>query len=192
VNTQNKYAVALVTFGLIGLIASFLLTIDTMKLIGNPDLDLPCNLSPFISCSSVIDSSQGKIFGFPNPLLGIAGFSFVATVGFLMLFGAEPNKKFWKIFLAGISLAIIFIHWLIYESIFVLGNLCLYCMATWAAIWPIFIGTIKNFQFSLPAQAGIFNFQFLRNNHFAIIIGWYLLIILLILIRFREYFFLLD
>ena len=175
---SKKYSYILVICSLIGLVASFLLTIDIIKLTANPDLDLPCNLSPFISCKSVIESSQGKVFGFPNPLLGIAGFSFILATGVLMLFGAEPSRKFWKFFTAGITLVIILIHWFIFQSIYIIGSLCLYCMVTWSITWPIFLFTIIQY----------FNLGWLNKNRVAILIGWYLLIILLILLRFREYF----
>lgn len=174
--TNKSYPYILIVCGLIGLLASFLLTVDTMKLAKDPGLDLPCNLSPFISCTSVIDSPQGKIFGFANSLLGITGFSFIVATGILLLSGAVPNKRFWNFFTIGITLAIILVHWFIFQSIYVIGSLCLYCMITWAATWPIFLFTIIQY------------FKAENKNRYAILVGWYLLIILLILVRFREYF----
>lgn len=168
---QKSYPYILIVCGLVGLLVSFLLTIDTMRLTENPNLDLPCNINPFISCTSVINSPQGEVFGFANPLLGIAGFSFVLAVGMMLLSGVEPSRRFWKFFTGGIITATVLIHWFIYQSIFVLGSLCLYCMITWVVTWPIFIYTI------------------IKRNQHTLLISWYLLIILIILFRFREYFF---
>ncbi|MEK7117758.1 MAG: vitamin K epoxide reductase family protein [Patescibacteria group bacterium] len=179
---SKSYSYIIITCGFVGLMASFLLTVNIIELTKDSSVNLPCNINPFISCTSIINSSQGNIFGFPNPLLGIAGFSFVLATGVLTLFGAVPSIKFWKIFTIGTTLAILLVHWFIYQSFFVLGSLCLYCMVTWSATWPIFLYSIKNFQFR------IFNFQFLQKNHLAFLVSWYLLIIFLIFFRFREYF----
>ncbi|HEY4515849.1 MAG TPA: vitamin K epoxide reductase family protein [Candidatus Paceibacterota bacterium] len=176
---QKSFAYILIVFGVVGLLASSQLMWDTVKLAQDPGIDLPCNLSPFVSCTSINTSSQSKVFGFPNPIMGIAGFSAIITIGLLSLFGAIPDRRFWKIFTIGMTLATIFIHWLIIQSIFVIGNLCLYCMITWAAIWPIFIFTISNF----------YPNSLVSKNKPAFLAGWYLLIILIILVKFREYFF---
>ncbi len=175
---NKKYSYILIIFGILGFLASFLLTIDTMKVLENPGVQLPCNINPFISCTSVATSPQGKIFGFANPLLGIAGFSAVITIGLITLLGAVPNKRFNKLILLGTTLSFILNIWFIYQSLFVLGTLCIYCMTTWVAIAPIFLYTIKN------------NFEiiFLNKNHLPILIAWYLVIIFLILFRFKDFF----
>jgi uncharacterized membrane protein len=176
---MKNYALILIVFGLMGLVASAQLMIDTVKLAENPDVVLPCNLSPFVSCTSINSSSQSRVFGFPNPILGLISFAVVITIGVALLTKSELSKKFMTLFIVGLTGAIIFIHWLIFESIYVLGNLCLYCMVTWTVIWPIFLYSIRNY-FSTNSLLG--------RNHLALLIAWYLLIVLLIFIRFREYF----
>jgi hypothetical protein len=49
-------------------------------------------------------------------------------------------------------------------------------MITWAVTWPIFLYTI-------------FNYFSIQKNRLAVLIGWYLLIILIILFHFRDFFF---
>ena len=168
----------LVIGGAVGIVMSFLLTLDKIALLKNPDAVLPCNINPIISCGSVINTEQASAFGVPNPMLGMVGYSVVATVGIIMFFGAVMNKKFWNLFLAGLILAEVFIHLLIYESLYIIGSLCLYCMITWVTTWPIFIFTLVN----------LYPSSFINKNRYTILIGWYLLIILLILIRFRDFF----
>lgn len=51
-----------------------------------------CSLNPVVSCGSVMDSVQAEVFGFPNPLLGIAGFAIVTTVGAGLLGGARFGR----------------------------------------------------------------------------------------------------
>lgn len=179
---SKSYSYILIICGFVGLAASFLLTANIIELAKDPSVNLPCNINPFISCTSIINSPQGNIFGFPNPLLGVAGFSFVLATGVLLLSGAAPSRRFWTFFTIGVTFAILLIHWFIYQSIFVLGSLCLYCMVTWSVTWPIFVYTLKNYKLQ------IINHKLLENNHLVILIGWYLLIIFLILFRFREFF----
>ncbi|MEK9185938.1 MAG: vitamin K epoxide reductase family protein [Patescibacteria group bacterium] len=189
---SKSYSYIIIACGFVGLMASFLLTVNIIELTKDSSVNLPCNINPFISCTSIINSSQGNIFGFPNPLLGIAGFSFVLATGALTLFGAVPSIKFWKIFTIGTTLAILLVHWFIYQSIFVLGSLCLYCMVTWSATWPIFLFTINQlFKADDSVGSPTFmrrGFQSFQKNHLAFLVSWYLLIIFLIFFRFREYF----
>lgn len=179
----------LIISGLVGISTSFLLTLDKIKLLENPSVELPCNINPLISCGPVINTWQAKIlFGIPNPMWGIIGFSAVFTIGVALLLGAVFDKRFWKLFTIGVSASAIFIHWLIFESIFEIGALCLYCMITWAFIWPLFFFTIiKNIEDKvLPLK----KFEtFLLKNKYHLFFNWYVLIVLIILFKFRDFFF---
>jgi uncharacterized membrane protein len=42
-----------------------------------------CSINPVLSCGSVMVTHQASIFGFPNPLMGIAGFAVVIVTGVL-------------------------------------------------------------------------------------------------------------
>ncbi len=178
-NINKNFAWLLIICGSIAVWAAFTLTLDKIALLQNPAVELPCNINPLISCGPIINTPQASAFGVPNPLLGIIGYSFVVMTGVLLLFGATPNRKFWKLFLIGILFAEIFIHWLFAQSVYQIGNLCLYCMVTWAVTWPIFVFTIVQY----------FNLQSFNKNRYAILIGWYLLITFLILLQFRDFFF---
>jgi uncharacterized membrane protein len=52
--------------GLIGFVAAFVLTIEKIELLKNPNYVPTCNISPLISCGSVMKTHQAAIFGFPN------------------------------------------------------------------------------------------------------------------------------
>ncbi len=178
-NTKT-YSLILMICGLVGIFTSFMLTLDKIELLKNPAVQLPCNVNPIISCGPVILTPQASAFGVPNPMLGLIGFSIVFTIGLVLISGAKiENLKFWAIFNIGVTAAILFIHWLIFQSIYQIGALCIYCMITWTVTWPVFLYSIKNY----------FNNSFLNRNHVAILIGWYLIIILLILSHFRNFFF---
>lgn len=202
---QKIYHYILIVGSIIGLLASFVLTVDTIKLIGNPKVYLPCNINPFISCTSVASTWQSMVFGFPNPLLGIAAFSMLFAIGVMLYSGGRSKKPLWLLVNLGTLASMVFVMWFFYESVYKIGVLCIYCMATWAVTWPLFLyTTVWNFReghFILPQrpnfakatlgkQKGIDSFfHFVSRNHLQILIIWYAAIILLILLHFRTFFF---
>lgn len=169
----------LIIGGVVGILMSAILTLDKIALLENPAVELPCNINPLISCGPIINTPQASAFGIPNPLVGLVGYSIVLTIGVLLATGTIIDRKIWKLFLLGLLFAELFIHWLIFQSVFVIGNLCLYCMVTWVFTWPVFLYTLKSYWSS----------NFLNKNHLAILTSWYLLILLIILTQFRDFFF---
>jgi uncharacterized membrane protein len=128
----------LILGGITGWAAAFVLTLDRIRVASNPDAALSCDINPFISCKSVMLTWQAKIFGFPNPLIGIAAFMAPIVVGFALLAGAKFAKWFWQLFTIGIALGFIFVLWLFSQAVFDIGVLCPYCMVAWAGMIPIF------------------------------------------------------
>ena len=61
--------------GAIGLVASFLETLEYQELLKNAHTVLTCDLNSVFSCSSVLNAWQSKVFGFPNSLLCIVFFT---------------------------------------------------------------------------------------------------------------------
>ncbi|WP_223628023.1 vitamin K epoxide reductase family protein [Microbacterium sp. EST19A] len=137
------YAVWLIIAGVIGWFAAFQLTLDKIIQAGNPGADLSCNVSVMIQCGKNLDSWQGELFGFPNPILGIAGWMAPIFVGVALLAGARFPRWFWATFGAGVLLAFIFVCWLIGQSLYAsnLGVLCPWCMLTWSVTIPTFFAT---------------------------------------------------
>src|SRR5579862_8425013 len=103
----------LVVGGVIGLICSFIISLDKLKLLENPNFKPSCDLNPVVSCLSVMASKQGSVFGFPNPWIGLAGFSVLITIGVAILSGAKFKRWFWLGLYTGISLGLIFAYWLL-------------------------------------------------------------------------------
>ncbi len=102
-----------------------------------------CNINPFFSCGSVMQSPQATLFfDTPNQLFGVAGYIAVAMVGAAMLSGATFRRTFWVVFTLGILAAYIWLMWMFVQAVFVIGFLCLYCMVVWAIhipLWWIFL-----------------------------------------------------
>ena len=184
------YPYLLVIGGIIGLLAATMLTLDKIHLLENPGASLDCDVSPIVACGPVINTKQASAFGFPNPFLGIAGFAVVITVGMAMLAGARFKKWFWMGLLAGATFGMLFVHWLIYQSLYKIGALCPYCMVVWTVTIPIFwytkLEVIKQGFIKAPPKLAKMK-EFILRHHLDILAVWYLVIIALILKRFWYY-----
>ncbi|WP_144796520.1 vitamin K epoxide reductase family protein [Microbacterium paludicola] len=137
----TPYAVWLIVASVIGWWAAFQLTVEKFALLADPDASLSCDLSAFIQCGKNLESWQGSVFGFPNPILGLTGWMAPLVVGVAVLAGARLPRWFWALFGAGITFAFGFVCWLISQSIYELIVLCPWCMVTWAVTIPTFFAT---------------------------------------------------
>ncbi len=177
--------------GAVGFVAAFALTIEKFHLLTNPSHALSCDINPLISCGTVMSTWQAGLFGFPNPLIGVASFAVVLCVGMTLLAGAQNLKRwFWWGLQLGTFLGVVFIHWLFYQSVYVIGALCPYCMVVWAVTIPIFwYTTLYNLRTGvIPVPAGCRNFvAFLQRHHGDILVVWFVIIIGLILNHFWYY-----
>ena len=131
-------AVWLIVAGVIGWIAAFALTMEKFHLLENPGSATSCDFNIVVQCGANLNSPQGSVFGFPNPLLGLTGWIAPIVVGVAILAGARFARWFWGLFWLGIAGAFVFVLWLIGQSIFVLGTLCPWCMVTWVVTIPTF------------------------------------------------------
>ncbi|MET0674044.1 MAG: vitamin K epoxide reductase family protein [Microbacterium pygmaeum] len=131
-------AVWLIIAGVVGWWAAFSLTLERLHLLMDPDAAASCDFSILVQCTANLQSWQGSVFGFPNPLLGLSGWIAPIVVGVAILAGARFAAWFWWCFWAGLAFAFGFVLWLIGQSVFVLGTLCPWCMVTWVVTIPSF------------------------------------------------------
>jgi uncharacterized membrane protein len=132
-------AIFLIIAGGGGLSAAWALTVDKFEALIHPAAALGCDFSLIVRCKVNLDSAQGSVFGFPNPMLGLAGFVAPIAVGAGILAGAKFARWFWILFNLGVAGALAFVIWLIGQSIYVLGTLCPWCMVVWAVTIPLFL-----------------------------------------------------
>ncbi|WP_403024479.1 vitamin K epoxide reductase family protein [Salinibacterium sp. GXW1014] len=128
----------LVVAGGVGLLAAWALTADKVVTLTQPEAPLECNFSLLVQCGANLESWQGSLLGFPNPLLGLVGWSAVIAVGVCLFFGIRIADWLWVAFAVGVAAAMAFVLWLIGQSISVLGTLCPWCMVTWSVTIPVF------------------------------------------------------
>ncbi|BDZ37970.1 vitamin K epoxide reductase family protein [Microbacterium suwonense] len=136
------YGIWLIVASLAGWWAAFQLTMDKFISLENPDAVLSCNVSIFVQCTKNLDSWQGAVFGFPNPLIGVTGWMAVLVMGVAVLAGVRFPRWFWALFGLGIAFAFVFIAWLIGQSFFALHTLCPWCGLTYLVVIPTFLTTV--------------------------------------------------
>lgn len=131
-------ALTVLVLGAVGWAAAFILSAEKVVTLIDPNPKLECDFSLLVQCGTNLQSWQGSLFGFPNPLLGLVGWSAVITVAVLIFARVQLSRWFWNLFNVGVAAALALVIWLIAQSIFALGTLCPWCMVTWAVTIPLF------------------------------------------------------
>lgn len=140
--------------GAIGLFSAAYLIVEKISFLNNPDQALSCDINAFVSCGGVINTDQASVFGFPNPLMGVAGFAIVATLGVLMLARVQLPAFVWLGLQAGAVFGIGFVTWLQVQSIYEIQKLCPWCMVVWVVMIAIFVWlTARNLRVFAPDNA---------------------------------------
>ncbi|PWD51103.1 Vitamin K epoxide reductase [Serinibacter arcticus] len=151
--TPRRFAIAVLVLGSIGLVASFALMLERLAVLADDSYVPSCSFNALVSCTEAMSSPQGALFGFPNPLLGVLGFPVVIATGAALLAGARMARWYWVGLQVGVTLALVFIHFLIFTSLYRLGALCPYCMVVWAVTIPLFVMVTQRNLRLLPSDA---------------------------------------
>jgi uncharacterized membrane protein len=177
-------ALWIIIAGALGLASAFTLTVEKIEMLTDPQFVPSCNFNPVLSCGSIMATSQASVFGFPNPLIGIAAFTVVVTSGILAWSGVRLPRWYWVGLTIGTALGVVFIHWLIFESLYRIGALCPYCMVVWSVTIPLLVVVA-----SIAARpvAGNPVLRVLHEWRWSIVAVWFTALILMILVRFWSY-----
>lgn len=180
--TSRPLALLLAVGGLIGLVASFVLTRDKLELLADPDFVPSCDFSTVLSCTNIMKTDQASAFGFPNPLIGLIVFPIVVTVGVLLLARVPLPEWVWAGLQIGVSLGIAFVLWLQFQSLYRIGSLCPWCMVVWAVVVPTFLYvTRRNLMTWLPGSPVS---RVLVDWHVLVLMLWYIAVVAAIMFRF--------
>lgn len=184
----RSLALLLLGGALVGLAAAFTLLVEKIRLLEDPTYEPSCSINPVLSCGSVMQTAQAEVFGFPNPIMGVIGFSVVATVGAALLAGASLPRWFWLGLQAGLVFGIVLVHWLVFQSLYRIGALCPYCMVVWTVTIPLFLFTTIHIARAghLGARAGRLAGG-LAGFGTTVLTAWYLVILALITVEFWTY-----
>lgn len=171
--------------GFVGLAAALTLTIEKIELLINPDYVPTCSINPVLSCGSVMTTPQASLFGFPNPLIGIVSFSVVLVTGVLAVARVSLPRWYWTGLTVGTLAGTVFVHWLIFQSLYRIGALCPYCMVVWAVTIPLLVVTAG---IALaPQHSGSRLVRTLYSWRWSVVTLWFAGVVLLILVRFWNY-----
>ncbi|MET7397286.1 vitamin K epoxide reductase family protein [Dactylosporangium sp. NPDC005572] len=142
----------------LSLTASFVLSVDAIRLAEDPGASLSCNLNAVISCGTVAGSWQAQLFGFPNAFLGLVAEPVVITIAVAGLGGVRFPR--WFMFAAQVvyTLGVIFAYWLFYQSMFNIGALCPWCLLVTVSTTLVFSTlthiNIRDGNLFLPRRVG--------------------------------------
>ncbi|WP_198428656.1 vitamin K epoxide reductase family protein [Nocardia bovistercoris] len=182
IDAPPRSAWLLLLGGLAGWLASVALTVERFKLLTDPGYIPSCSLNPVLSCGSVMVTDQAAVFGFPNPLIGVVGFSVVVTLGVLSVAAVRFPRWIWGGLWLFNLLGVVFVCWLIFQSLYRINALCPYCMVVWAIITPLLAvctGVLWN---GRRGPLGI-----LAEWRWTIVALFVAIVLVLIFLRFQDY-----
>ncbi|GAB4589462.1 vitamin K epoxide reductase family protein [Nocardia sp. IFM 10818] len=168
--------------GLIGWGASVTLLVDKFKLFTDPGFQPLCNIDQVVACTTVMQSDQAAAFGFPNPIIGVVGFSVVVTLGVLAVAGIGFPRWIWGGLWFGLLLGVAFICWLIYEAVFNIRALCPWCMVVWAVVPPLL--AIVTGQLWGKSRGFL---QIVVEWRWTVVAVYYAVVILIVYIQFQDH-----
>jgi uncharacterized membrane protein len=170
--------------GAIGLFSAAYLIVEKVTFLEEPDKALSCDINAFVSCGGVINTDQASVFGFPNPIMGVAGFAMVLLLGVLMVARVQLPAFIWLGLQAGAVFGIGFVTWLQSQSIYEIQKLCPWCMVVWSVMIPIFVWlTARNLRVFLPGNPVS---RFVGDWTLLINILWYVAVISAIWFQFGS------
>ncbi len=175
---------------ILGLLAAFQLTNDKFSILADPNFVPSCSINPVLSCGSVIITDQASVFGFPNPLIGLMSYAVIVTLAVLMISKVNIPNWVWLGLNLGALAGMAFVIWLAYQSLYVIGALCPWCMAAWVAtIFIFWITTAENAgrgRFTRSGEPGVVS-DVVVSLRWILIALTFVLIITLIFIRWMDF-----
>jgi uncharacterized membrane protein len=118
----------------VGLLASFIQTVERINYAKNPQVALSCDLNSIFSCTNVFDAWQSSVFGFSNSLMCIVFFALTLGAALAGLTGSNLQKhlrltlQFFSLFFLGFG------AWYLWQSAYVIGALCIFCIGCYGSV----------------------------------------------------------
>ncbi|PWD52271.1 vitamin K epoxide reductase [Serinibacter arcticus] len=110
------------------LVASAVLSVESFHLAGNPEAVFGCDVNAALSCGAVARAWQAQVLGFPNAFIGLATEPVVLTIAVAGFAGVRFPRWFMFAAQIGYLLGLVFAFWLFFQSMFVIGSLCPWCL----------------------------------------------------------------
>ncbi len=181
----------MLVFGLAGLVSSFVLTVEKFHLLKNPEATLSCTFNLVLNCATVMQTWQAQVFGFPNSLIGIVGYSIVCTVAVAGLAGVRFPRWFLRTANIFYLLGALFAYWLFFQSVYVIQVLCPWCLVVTFSTTMVFAAIThynlreNTFGFSSKLNKKVQNF--IGNDYDKLVTAvWIVLLVGLVILKFGD------
>lgn len=136
-----RYGFFLIVAGALAAFASVQLILAELTLARDPAAALKCDINPLIGCSTFLTSWQGHLLGVSNSILGVAFFAGLIGVGVVAATGSRLTSGMWLLLVAGAGISTVWLGFFFYESFFVSGTLCPWCLVIWLSLIPFILVT---------------------------------------------------
>lgn len=152
---KRRAALALLVGGAAGLLASFVLSIESIVLAAQADAQLSCDINAVLSCGAVARHWSASLLGFPNSFIGLAALPVVVTIGVSLLAGVKFPRWFMRALSAGALAGVAFAGWLFYMSVTVIQALCPWCLLLDVGMLLLCYGALRYQLLATPRLAGM-------------------------------------
>lgn len=189
-STKWIFATMAISAGL-SLVASLVLSIESIHLAANPEASLSCSVNDIINCASVMKSAESELFGFPNSFLGLMAEPVVITVAIAGLMGVRFPRKFMAAAQIGYGVGLLFAYWLFYVSVFTIGALCPWCLlvtvSTTAVFFSLLRYNIREDNLYLPAKWKKRSQDWIKRDYDKFLVSvWLFAMTVLVLVKYGD------
>lgn len=176
---------------LVSLYASFVLSMDAIKVAEDPAAELSCNINAVISCGTVAGSWQASLLGFPNAFLGLVSEPVVITIAVAGLAGVRLPRWMMLAAQAFYTIGFGFAYWLFHQAMFDIGALCPWCLLVTVATTFVFFEMTRvnilddNLYLPRRIQGGLQSLVRMRGDALLLVV-WVLMLVLAVVLRYGE------
>jgi len=191
-SVRSAYYVLLVG-AILALAAAFVLSLEKIHLLQNPDAILSCSFNLVLNCTAVMQTWQASVFfGIPNMYIGLISFPVLIAVAVAALWGgAAFNKGFLKATNIGVLFGTLFAYWLFFNSLYAIQVLCPWCLiVTFSCTLMLSAITYINLRENTWNFSKTLNDKiqkFLKGGYEQLIVAsWIVLMIVLVVLKFGD------
>ena len=181
----------LLVFAAVALIAAFVLSLEKIHLLQEPDAVLSCSFNVVLNCSTVMQSWQSTaFFGIPNMYIGLMAFPVLITVAVAALWGgARYSKNFLRAMTVGVFLGTVFAYWLFFSSLYDIRVLCPWCLVVTVSCTLMLAATLhiglKENIWNIKKKTNAVVQNFLKSGyHQLVVAAWLVLMVALVFLQF--------
>jgi uncharacterized membrane protein len=181
----------MLVFSAVALVAAFTLTLEKIEKLQNPNAVLSCSINLVLNCSTVMETPQSHVFGFPNMLIGMMAYPVLICVAVAGIGLAKFSRRFMIAANVGILLGALFSYWLFFTSVYVIQVLCPWCLAVTFSTTLILASfthiTLRSNTFKLSKVRDVKVQAFLAAGYDKLIIfAWLVLLVALVFSKFGS------